>query len=347
MDADTQECNFYEVTLRGSYVGTTNGFSDVINFLQRTVDGQTLVNDLNNANSGGDGSSSSSTLYATKFLGVPQAQVEIDDPLFSGQGDEGRDNLNEPTNLETVQTAPPSSSDRRTITIVGGLLVSAFVIAFCGILFILWRRRQAYLQSTRHMEFTNDGGGGSSSDYPLDKFSVAGGGSDPDLEPYNTSNTDEEEDEMEPPHGSGSSPQQHHHQNPDMSRDSSVYISKEDDVPPIDGSAVLPAAAAGTGADDLPSPTEDDQSGGGTMQFDLGNSFKDQLMGLHGSGRPGNHPSSTAKRGGMLSSLSAHGLFRHHSGQSLDGDSDADSWAQTDGTIGSLELQLEPITAEV
>jgi hypothetical protein len=32
---------------------------------------------------------------------------------------------------------------------------------------------------------------------------------------------------------------------------------------------------------------------------------------------------------------------------SLADDSDADSWAQTDGTIGSLELQLEPITAEV
>ena len=27
--------------------------------------------------------------------------------------------------------------------------------------------------------------------------------------------------------------------------------------------------------------------------------------------------------------------------------SEADSWAQTDGTIGSLEIQLEPVTAEV
>jgi len=34
---------------------------------------------------------------------------------------------------------------------------------------------------------------------------------------------------------------------------------------------------------------------------------------------------------------------------SVDGNEsdDVDSWAQTEGTIGSLELQLEPITAEV
>jgi hypothetical protein len=320
MDAAEQDCNFYQVTLRGSFVGTTNGFKDIIAFLQSTVDSQTLVESLNEQES-------NNTMFATKFMGVPQS--EIDDPLFGGS-DEGRENLNEPTNLEGTQTQPPASQDRTTITIVGGLLVAAFGIAFVGILYLLWRRRQAYVQS-RHLEFGDDN---------LDKLSVAGegpyNGSDPDLEPYNTSNTDEEEDDVE--HGADSGNGRHASSqsvnHPDMSRDSSLYISKDEDLPPtMDGND---AAVVG---DDLPSPTEDGQSG--TMQFDLGNSFKDQLMGLHGCSQP-----NSSKRGGLMSSLGARGLFPQ-SGQSLDGDSDADSWAQTDGTIGSLELQLEPITAEV
>jgi hypothetical protein len=71
------------------------------------------------------------------------------------------------------------------------------------------------------------------------------------------------------------------------------------------------------------------------ITFDLGNSFKDQLMGVHGT-------SQRNKLGGM-GGMPPFGVG------SADGasDSDADSWAQTDGTIGSLELQLEPITAEV
>ena len=66
------------------------------------------------------------------------------------------------------------------------------------------------------------------------------------------------------------------------------------------------------------------------ITFDLGNSFKDQLMGVHGTQR---------------NKLPPFGINQGN----IDGasDSDADSWAQTDGTIGSLEHQLDPITAEV
>ncbi|KAG7351529.1 hypothetical protein IV203_010889 [Nitzschia inconspicua] len=317
MDTAAQDCNFYKVTLRGSYVGTTDNFRDVITFVQRTVDSQTLVDSLN-------GNDSNSTIYATKFQGYPQDSMS--DPLFGGN-DAGREHLHDPSNLEGAQTAPPSQ-DRTTITIVGGLLVAAFGIALVFILFILWRRRQAYLQS-RHVEFSND---------HLDKLSVAGegpyNGSDPDLEPYNTSNTDEEEDEME--HGGGPGNNKNSNKNQtanhvDISHDSSVYIRKdEDDLPPMNTNMT---------EDDLPSPTEGHS---GTMQFDLGSSFKDQLMGLHGR----NQSNNPKRGGGLMSSFGVHGLFPQ-SGQSLDGDSDADSWAQTDGTIGSLELQLEPITAEV
>jgi hypothetical protein len=364
MDPSTQECQFYQTTLRGSYVGTTNNFGDVIDFLQRTVDSQTLVESLNAQQQQQDDQSSNSTntattitttAFVTKFMGVPQS--DIDESIFGSGTDQGREHLGEPTNLEDYQTSPSSNSqDRTTITIVGGLLVAAFSIVFISVLVILWRRRQAYLHSNstslvRHVQLSNDNN--------LDKLSVVGEGgggggngtggypgSDPDLEPYNTSNTDEDEEEVEQGGGhpynnnnyyTKSDSRKHH---PDTSRDSSLYISKDDDAPPMNG-----IVNGEEDDDDLPSPTEDGQSE--TMQFDLGNSFKDQLLGLHGfSGHGPSFQSNSGtvnKRGGLLMS---NVLFRQ-SGQSLDGDSDADSWAQTDGTIGSLELQLEPITAEV
>ena len=70
------------------------------------------------------------------------------------------------------------------------------------------------------------------------------------------------------------------------------------------------------------------------ITFDLGNSFKDQLMGVHGR--------SSQNKMNMN-----HPFGMHHGSVDAASESDADSWAQTDGTIGSLELQLEPITAEV
>ena len=62
--------------------------------------------------------------------------------------------------------------------------------------------------------------------------------------------------------------------------------------------------------------------------FDLGSSMKHELFNIHGR--------ATADQ------QKQYGI-----GIEETSDSDADSWAQTDGTIGSLELQLEPITAEV
>jgi len=63
------------------------------------------------------------------------------------------------------------------------------------------------------------------------------------------------------------------------------------------------------------------------IQMDLGDALKGQLMGLHGNG-------------------STPGLYSPTDGVEIE-NADDDSWAQTEGTIGSLELQLEPITAEV
>ena len=71
--------------------------------------------------------------------------------------------------------------------------------------------------------------------------------------------------------------------------------------------------------------------------FDVGNLMKSELMGRHNNSQ---HPSL----GGSVNR-------RELSGRGLDesdfSESDVDSWAQTDATLGSIEHRLEPITAEV
>jgi hypothetical protein len=90
---------------------------------------------------------------------------------------------------------------------------------------------------------------------------------------------------------------------------------------------------------ELSSPTPTEENFPNNITFDLGTSFKDQLMGIHAGG---------GQRGRPHHMAGPFGTGPFGTAPSADGaDSDADSWAQTDGTIGSLELQLEPITAEV
>jgi hypothetical protein len=361
---DTQDCNFYEVTLHGSYIGDTENFEDVVAFLERTINSTSLVEGLN---AGQD-----PPMYQTAFLGVP-----ITDPNNPNIND-GRDNLKDPVNIETEVTSSTSSynDNRQTITIVGGLLVAAFGIAFVCIMYILWKRRQAYIES-RDLALRNGtdpdlddglgtfhpnaekktqgsiggrGGGGSST----------GGGSRPGIEPYNSSHTDVDEDmynhmdkddimiDLE----QSQQQQQHPSQNlNNISRDSSLYLPDEDmtDGPNNHDDTENGGDAANTSKTSLgdlnsmpPSPMSTSHPNG-RMHFDLGSSFKDQLMGLHGNN--GNNHKRNAPR--MVSGLMYPPSQSMGPSSSVDGDSDADSWAQTDGTIGSLELQLEPITAEV
>jgi hypothetical protein len=62
-------------------------------------------------------------------------------------------------------------------------------------------------------------------------------------------------------------------------------------------------------------------------KFDLGNSMKNDVMGTYGGGGP----TSNAVMSGEVS----------------DNGSEVDSWAQTDGTVGSLEDNLDELTAEI
>jgi len=69
----------------------------------------------------------------------------------------------------------------------------------------------------------------------------------------------------------------------------------------------------------------------GGYLFDLGSNMRNDMFGIHNKGGPTRDP------------------FGHNMNgmEELASESDADSWAQTEATIGTLEHQLEPITAEV
>ena len=169
--------------------------------------------------------------------------------------DNGRDNLDVSSNVkETPQTEDPASSG--TLTFVGGLMVAGFVVAFVGLFFVLYRRRQRFL-AAQDMEIAL-----SKSDFD----DMSPGDGDPDSSSKDVQNYEPE-------------------------------IGEEDE--------------------DFPT----------NYKFDMATSMKNELFNIHG--RAADPPKS-------------YGI-----GIEETSDSDADSWAQTDGTIGSLELQLEPITAEV
>ena len=243
--------------MRGSYIGAYatdsdgNPFGDAVGMLEKVINGPKIVEEL----TGTAGKPSEN--YSTLFKGVPRANA---DPNFRGGADQGRGELKEPTNLKTGIQSSQASANRKTITVVGGLLVACFSIAFFMVGYILWKRRRSY----RNKNLDDDDGG----------MEVVGG--------YNLENVEVDN-----------------------------RGSYSDDEGHEDEPGEYP---------NLPMSAE-------AIQMDLGNTLKSQ-MGMDS--------------GGLYSPQSStddHDL--------LNNDVDTDSWAQTEGTIGSLELQLEPITAEV
>ena len=244
-------CRMYEGIVSASTLGDeSQSLPDVAEYIEMVLNSEDFTNN---------------TAYATKYLGKP----EVDVTVATGKGDSlsGVDSIQE-------QIIAPVKEGRRTVTIVGGLLVAAFCLAFVGLFMILYRRRKKYLR-------------------------------DRDIQLAISKSDDHHF---------------HHRQ------------TSSDEGP---GKTLEPQ----TTSEDLAENLEDDDSRDNPIEypnnitFDLGHSFKDQLMGVHG--RSAAHKSHLMNPFGRQSSIDAAS------------ESDADSWAQTDGTIGSLELQLEPITAEV
>jgi hypothetical protein len=81
-----------------------------------------------------------------------------------------------------------------------------------------------------------------------------------------------------------------------------------------------------------------DSQAGYEYTFDLGSSLKNDVMGTYGS-----TPHSPSSYGNAPSNMRVTAPYP----MSETSDSEADSWAQTDGTVGSLEDHLEEITAEI
>ena len=75
--------------------------------------------------------------------------------------------------------------------------------------------------------------------------------------------------------------------------------------------------------------------------FDLGQSFKNDIMRKHSTISHRNFAGNNANAPTMIAVVPPYPMMEETS------DSDIDSWAQTDGTVGSLEERLEDITAEI
>lgn len=222
----TLDCFVYEIAATGSVIGVTD-IPDVEDYIESILDGDALT--LNSP-------------YSVGFLGAPTVD--------QGTQDQGRDNLGEPSNINTpVETLAPGTESNK-VTIYGALFVAAFGAALLGILLVVWLRRRSYLKAH-------------------------------EFQPAELDNN----------------------------FDTDLHISDE------------------------PSSYDIPEEG-------LGIRYKDQLMGLHGHQAP--------RRPNNSNTIDPYaGMFGDQMPSDAFSDSDVDSWAQTDGTIGSLELQLEPITAEV
>jgi hypothetical protein len=221
----------------------TPDLSPVANFIEQTL---------------GDGSLTVGSELQVQYLGKP----EIDDTA------DPRDQVNPPDSLQKDPQPVDPENDR--FTVLGAILVTLFVLAFVGIILVLYRRRKKYLREQEDL------------DLALSKSDLN----------YDTRGTGTEDEDEEQP------------------RNHLAVATTSDDLSSIGGTR---------STEEFPN----------NITFDLGNSFKDQLMNVHGSQRQ------------RLPAMASG------SGDGASDASDADSWAQTEGTIGSLEHQLEPITAEV
>lgn len=309
----THDCNFYEAHVRGFYLGNVatdsdgNRFGDAVAKLEDVINGPQISDILTMTNAEvafGIGSTPIDSIVAgdweTAYLGVP---MTTDNPNFQGGADQGKDVLNDPTNIKTGIHSQPARSNRKTITAVGGFLVACFSIAFAMVGYILWQRRRSYQKSknntsndTSMMDFEGEHGTGAEAglhyDDGMDDQNNNGGRNHSyDSEPYEK---EEPFDDME---------------------DIYQHQEQSQEYPNIPMSA-------------------------DAIQNDLGNALKGQMMGGYSQEQEyqrTQHQHPTRAQDNLFSPERAEG-------SELD---DSDSWAQTEGTIGSLELQLEPITAEV
>jgi len=332
-DDATQDCKFYEARLKGSYMGAIRTdkdgtkFSDVVEVVKTLINGPVIADNL-------DG------YYQTSFLGVPRTE---ENPNFqAGSTQEGRDVLKQPVNIKTgIEINQNAAGNRRTITVVGGTLVACFSIAFLMVGYLLVKRRRSYRESRAEADLAAANGDPSmavgAGGYNLDKGSGKDETNIDDDDDDDADEYDYDGDVDAYNYGDLESSNNDHEESDGQTSDSDLF--EEDD--PHSQQRQLEATQGEY--PDLPMSAE-------AIQMDLGNTFKSQLMDVHGNSSKKCGPlgaGSPIKQHKRLKGSSGAYFHQLHDDGDNESNDDADSWAQTDGTIGSLELQLEPITAEV
>jgi hypothetical protein len=215
-----------------------------------------------------------STLQKSSFTSGESFQTTYRGAIIDYAAESPRDNLGSDTedtgdfSVSGIGNAPEETGDGNKVTAMGGALLSGLVVAFMGVLFVVFRRRR---QRSRF---------------------------DEDLE-ANMSNTD-----LDGAEG-------HESLHLDVLSDCNMDKNRS---PRRNQERYMEA----------PRPNE--------YKFDLGNSMKNDVLGAHGSGGPTS-----------MAVVAPYGMAVEAS----DNGSEVDSWAQTDGTVGSLEDNLDLITAEI
>jgi hypothetical protein len=197
----SQECSFYELVVTGYFLGGNE--LPVKQYIETLLKGNELT--------------SNNSPLELAFRGVP----------IVNPNEEGRDSLSDTASIQEADQNTDSGKKNQDITIVGGLLVAAFCLAFLGIIFVVWRRRKHYLRS-RDVQLA------------LSKSDMH----------YDARATDSEDEPR--------------------------TLEKQTDSEDFED------MRGGKSEEEFPN----------NITFDLGNSFKDQLMGVHG-------PSQPNKLGGM------------------------------------------------
>ena len=228
-----------------------------------------------------------------------------------------------PGTTDNKGSVEQKSSSSNGITVPGAFLLAALTCAVFGVIIVLVRRHRL---RRRELGFgfgdnrkTTDGG------------TFENGPSSGDDEPFRVSVlSDDADDCFLPVHYD-----QHQQQQPQE--------QEQPSSPPMQSTSrhLASGALSSTGSLDMDNMSleEDDCIiAPKKYAFDLSQSFKNDVMGTYGFGGSRSHPFAGPT---TMPVVAPYPLLDETS------DSEVDSWAQTDATVGSLEERLEEITAEI
>ena len=225
-------------------------------------------------------------------------------------------------NKGTVVEQKSASGNR--ITVTGGILMAALICAVLGVFLVLARRYRLRRREIALHHHKDDG-------------TFEHGPSSGDDEPFRVSVLSDDAEDCFP------SMQQHHQQEQQQQlpeQQEQQEPQEQVQVPALTSRRLASGALSSTDSlDDLSLEDDDDCAvAPKKYAFDLSQSFKNDVFGTYGfGGGAGRSPAGPT----TMPVVAPYPLLDETS------DSEVDSWAQTDATVGSLEERLEEITAEI